>query len=784
MDVDTLQRENERLHKRISRLCAASLRINASRSLGTALRDILRDGCELTGARYGLLNTINEAGLAEAFATSGFTQEEEERLRRWPDMPRLFECFRDVRGVVSFADLSAATRSLIASAGLLRAQTYLCTPLHHREKYVGNFLLMGKRDGGEFTNKNEEVHGLFTSLAAMAIANACTHREERRAHADLEALVDTAPVGVVVFSADVGSAMLFNREAKRLVEDLRMPYCSYQQLLEDLSVQLPDGREFSLREVAVAHELENSELLRGEQIELSVEDGRSVSVLLSATPIRSSDGVIESVVVTLQDLEPFRELDRSRAKFISMVSHELGAPLTSIKGCAASALRASRPLYRAEILQFFRIIDGHANHMHDLIGDLLDIGRIDTGTLTVDPEPWSLVEIVERARTMFLSKGSGHAILVDLPSRLPQVMADSLRIVQVLNNLFANAAKHSPEHAPISVVAKHVGSHIAVSVVDEGAGIAQERLPYLFQKHAGPSSNEQQELRGGGLGLAICKGLVEALGGRIQAFSDGVGQGTRITFTIPVAEQSDSSGFTHASGTPGASYHDNGKPLRVLVVDDDPNLLRLIRETLTTAGYDVIITANHLELSRIIRQRKPQLVLLDLMLPGTDGVDLINSIPELADLPIIFISGYRKDDTIARALDAGAVDYIVKPFSPTELKARIRAALRRHAKPEPLVLGNLAIDYEKRRVTVSGRLVQLTAKEFDLLRVLSFKPGRVLKHNTLIRAVWGDRTYAHAGLVRSHIVKLRRKLRKAPDQPDFIINVYGVGYKMASPDEL
>ena len=128
---------------------------------------------------------------------------------------------------------------------------------------------------------------------------------------------------------------------------------------------------------------------------------------------------------------------------------------------------------------------------------------------------------------------------------------------------------------------------------------------------------------------------------------------------------------------------------------------------------------------RVIRAEKPALVLLDLMLPGTDGVELMQTVPELADMPVIFISGYGRDETIARALEAGAEDYIVKPFSPTELTARVRAALRRRSYPAPFALGELTIDYDRRRVTVAGRPVALTATEYELLRVLSqgARPG-------------------------------------------------------------
>ena len=207
------------------------------------------------------------------------------------------------------------------------------------------------------------------------------------------------------------------------------------------------------------------------------------------------------------------------------------------------------------------------------------------------------------------------------------------------------------------------------------------------------------------------------------------------------------------------------EPDRILVVDDDPQTLRHVRDTLAEAGYSPLVTGDHGELGEIVRTEKPALVLLDLMLPGTDGIELMRTVPELADLPVIFISGYGRDETIARALEAGAADYIVKPFSPTELTARIRAALRRNADPEPFVLGDLAIDYDRRLVTVAGREVELTATEYELLRVLSHGAGRVLTHETLLRRVWAGRGNGDPKIVRAYVKRLRQQARRRRGEP-------------------
>ena len=225
------------------------------------------------------------------------------------------------------------------------------------------------------------------------------------------------------------------------------------------------------------------------------------------------------------------------------------------------------------------------------------------------------------------------------------------------------------------------------------------------------------------------------------------------------------------------SPHD-GAGTPILVVDDDPHTLRYVRDVLAAAGYVPLVTGDHQELSRIIKTEQPRLVLLDLMLPGTDGFELMESVPELANLPIIFISGYGRDETVARALESGADDYIVKPFSPMELTARIGAALRRRAGAEPFVLEELEIDYERRLVTVAGRAVELTATEYELLRVLSINAGRVSTYAALRHQVWGGRDSDGSDPVRTFIKRLRRKLGDDASKPTWIFSERGVGYRM------
>ena len=779
---DELVREVEVLGERIAALSAAVLRLGSSLDLATVLQEAADSARALTGMRYCLIVAVDEAGEAREFVTSGLTPDEHREMAAWPDGPKLFAHLRDLPGPFKLDDLAGYIRGLGFSDELVRTATMHGTPMQHRGVQVGNFFLGGKENAPGFSAADEEMLMLFASQAAAAIVNARAHEQERRARADLEALIDTTPVGVVVIDARTGKPVSSNREAARIVEPLRAAGAPAEALPEDVTCRLGDGREIALDELAVSGELKAAGMLRAEEVVLSAPGGRSISMLVNATPIHGQDGDVASVVVAMQDLAPLVELDRLRTEFLNMVSHELRTPLAAIKGSTATVLGAPPVLDPAELHQFFRVVDQQADHMRGLIADLLEAGRIEAGTLSVSPAPTELGALVEQARNALLNGGTAHTVIVDLPEDLPLVLADGSRIVQVLNNLFANAARHAPASSPIRVAAAHDGTHVAVSVSDEGPGIPADRLPGLFRKYPVPGDGDAEPgLRGSGLGLAICKGLVEAHGGRIRAESGGPGQGARFIFTVPAAGDAVRPVGT-VSGRDRPAGPDGGPP-PVLVVDDDPRMLRFVRDALAQAGYAPLTTGDPEELPRIVRCESPCLVLLDLMLPGADGIELMETLPELADVPVIFISAYGRDETIARALERGAADYLVKPFSATELTARIHAALRKRAGPETFALGELAIDYEARRVTVGDRPVRLTATEYELLRLLSLNAGRVSTYESLIRRLWSGRDPGDPDRVRTFIKQLRRKLGDDPARPTWILNERGVGYRVPRPEE-
>ena len=771
---DARDLEIQALRGRLSRLSEASLRINESLDFDTVLQGVLDSARDLTRSRYGVFILLDDAGQMREFFGSGMTPEQGRKLWAEPDRVRFFDYVGSIQKPLRLRDFPSHARTLGLPEFPPDLLSFLAAPIRHQGEHLGTIYLDEKE--GEYTQEDEETLVMFASQAAMVIANARRYREEQRARNDLETLINTSPVGVAVFDARTGAPVSFNHEAVRIVESLRDPDQSSEQLLEVLSYRRADGRKISPFDIA--KELIEGDTVRAEEIVIEVPDGRSVTTLVNATPIRSGNGEVESCVVTIQDMTALEELERLRAEFLAMVSHELRTPLTSVKGSITTLLDPPSPLNPAEMRQFHQIIDAQVNRMHVLISDLLDVARIETGTLAVSPEPTDVGILISEARNGFRSGGGKHNIEIDLAPDLPWVMADRLRMVQVLGNLIINASKQSSESSIIRVTAVGEGVHVAVSVSDEGRGITAESLPQLFRKFSRIESQEQ----GGdtGLGLAICKGIVEALGGRIWAESDGPGLGARFTFTLPTVEQA---GYVSpaAPGRPPSYAPRRAGQLRILAVDDDPQALRYVRDTLMRSGFEPMVTADPGEALRLVEEYKPDLVLLDLVLPGIDGIDLMKDIAETRDVPVIFLSAYGQDKLVARAFDMGAADYVVKPFSPTELLARIRAALRRREVPkpsEPYVLGDLTIDYDERRVTLAGRPVELTAKEYGTLAELSTNAGRVLTYETLLRRVWGLDAGADIRPMRTTINSIRRKLGDAAENPTYVFTELRVGYRM------
>jgi phosphate regulon transcriptional regulator PhoB len=227
---------------------------------------------------------------------------------------------------------------------------------------------------------------------------------------------------------------------------------------------------------------------------------------------------------------------------------------------------------------------------------------------------------------------------------------------------------------------------------------------------------------------------------------------------------------------------------RILVVDDEPHIVELVRYNLEQEGYDVVAAGDGASALARVRADQPDLIVLDIMLPGPDGLEVCRLLRRESAVPIIMLTAKGGELERVVGLELGADDYVTKPFSPRELVARVRAVLRRRAREvspashEPLRVGGLHLDPATHEVMLHGRRVDLTAREFELLRLLMRHPNRVFTRDFLLEHLWGIDFYGSTRTVDMHVSRLREKIEDETTRPTFIVTVRGVGYKLRAAE--
>ncbi len=222
--------------------------------------------------------------------------------------------------------------------------------------------------------------------------------------------------------------------------------------------------------------------------------------------------------------------------------------------------------------------------------------------------------------------------------------------------------------------------------------------------------------------------------------------------------------------------------MRILVVEDDPDSLEVLQVYLESRGHEVVTARDGVEALRRFRETNPDLVLLDIMMPKLDGWDVLAAIREESDVPIIMVTARDSTEDAVRGLSAGVDDYITKPFKLREVEARIEAVMRRYRPraEERLQVGELVIDDRRKEVRLGGRVVHLSPKEYEILKLLASDPGRVFSDQEIIRKVWPEGSLASANDVKRYIHLLRQKLGDNPRNPKLILTVRGFGYRLSS----
>jgi len=223
--------------------------------------------------------------------------------------------------------------------------------------------------------------------------------------------------------------------------------------------------------------------------------------------------------------------------------------------------------------------------------------------------------------------------------------------------------------------------------------------------------------------------------------------------------------------------------LKVLIAEDDPTSQRLLRKYLESQGYQAVIAVNGAEAIDAFKREQPDLVLLDVMMPKIDGWGVLNEIrvEEGSDTPVIMVTVKDSTEDKVRGLSAGVDDYVTKPFDLRELQARIEAVMRRYKTPQPHIkTTDLEIDDEKKVVKVFGKAVELSPKEYDLLKLLASNPGKVFSHQEILKTIWSESEFASSEDVKKYVYLLRKAVERDPEKPELVLTVRGFGYKLAS----
>ena len=757
--------------------------------MSIVVREVIDSARELTDARYGALLTYEQSGEIQDFITSGLSAEEIERLKVLPKGLGLLGYMNEIREPLRLTDISSHSSSVGFPDNHPPMKTFLGMPIRHRGEHVGNIYLTEKEGGRDFTREDQDVLVMFASQAGSAIFNARRYRDEQQAKADLEALVNISPVGVLVFDGKSGDLVSANDETRRIVGRLNAPGWSLPQLLEVMDLRRPDGSDIPMDELPTLKALARGETILAEEVVIHPPGGRpAVTTLVNARPIRRDDGEIVSVVATIQDITPLEAVKRQRADFLNAVSHELRTPLTAIKGSSSTLLGSPFPVDPDESRQFLRVIDEQTDHMRNLINDLVDMTNIEVGALSVNPEPTEAAELMRMAReSSNREEKQSNSVELEVPSGLPRVMADRRRVLQVFSTLLSYVSGYSSRSSTVRLRALRSDTYVAFTVDTETSGAAAP----LSGSETGAQSRTIREVVGrrsgrDDLGIAICRGIVEAHGGRLSD-TEGTERGrSGYTFTIPaVDEEALLTGGEHSHSP--LSRDSDGERTQILVLVEDPETSRYVRNTLSVGRFTTFAVKDPVEAERLIEDQDPDVILLEPSLPLTDGFRVLVQIGRISDAPVILLAGQEWHRQIGRAFELGAYDYIAKPFTSTELLARINAALRRggsagwRESSANYIHEGLSIDYAERKVTVAGRPVRLTATEYKLLSELSTSAGRVLTHEQILRRVWGPLYGSDARIVRQYVKEVRHKLGDDAARPTYIFTEPGVGYRMPKP---
>ncbi|MGE3708002.1 MAG: ATP-binding protein, partial [Vicinamibacterales bacterium] len=639
---------------------------------GIAL-DALREGLGVERSSIllfdpdGVMRFKAYRGLSEAYrrAVEGHTP--------WrPDSP-------DPRPIV-VADVSrdeglAALRPAVVREGIA-AMAFV--PLVSEGRVIGKFMLYFDRPYAPGADELEFAD-LIASQVAFAVERTRAEAQARLSEARLRFALDAAAMGTWEWDLRTQSV----RWSVNLERLHGLPAGTFDGAFGSYEKEIhPDDRAHVAASVqraieqGVPHDIEYR--IVGPDGTIRWCEGKGRVEYEDGRPVRMTGVcmmITERKEVERLRLESAEEASRLKDEFLAMLSHELRTPLNAVLGWV-QILQSGR-LSPARIQQAIDIIGRNATLQSRLIEDILDLSRIIAGKLDVERVPVSLAGVVETvvsgARPEVAARGL--TLTVDVEPRLPPIDGDPRRLHQVVGNVLANAVKFTPAGGRIAVSARTAGTAVELVVQDSGVGIQPEFLPFVFDRFRQADSGATRQHGGLGLGLAICRHLVERHGGEIAAASDGIGRGTTVRIRLPIGRD----GVAGADVRPVDHAPLDGERLddhRVVVVDDQSDSREILAALLSARGAEVVECASAAHALEALKRQSADLLVADIAMPEVDGLELIRRARELQpDLPAVAVSAYARPEDRARALAAGFRGYCTKPLEHHLLLQTVREAL-------------------------------------------------------------------------------------------------------------
>jgi PAS domain S-box-containing protein len=496
--------------------------------------------------------------------------------------------------------------------------------------------------------RERELALALSESRELASVTTESRRRVEAAHADLLATLETIPAALMIFNPD-GSVRLRNRAATDVFgvepqsRSLRENYWSRFKRIAKDGTAIPPNQWISARAL-------RGETARNEELEIHHPDGRVFPILASGAPLRNELGHVAGAVVAFQDISRLREVDRMKDEFVSIVSHELRTPLTSIRGSVQLVLDEADSVPDPEHRKLLQIALNNCERLVRIINDILDVSKIESGNLTLRRKAVHVADLVRQSIDVVAPPARNANVTLDVkvPGNIKPIMVDPDRIVQALVNLLSNAVKFAPPDSTVTTTVTGSEHMITIVVADRGEGIAPENLNRLFQKFQQVDSSSSRRKGGTGLGLAITKALVEQHGGRIFVDSE-LHRGTRFSITLPTATSEEAASLAPTVVDEGGSARLVVR--RVLIVDDDDDFRALMKTQLSHAGYVVFDARDPESAMQIARSARPDVITVDLLMPGIDGWSFIDQLRQeegLADIPIVVVSGAADAKTDAR----------------------------------------------------------------------------------------------------------------------------------------